>query len=67
VLEDESTDRVICRRPLQRDAYESLRVYVAASSGKGEGLFAKILLLSGEVVAFYNGVHLPLLPCPTCS
>ncbi len=53
--EDFSTDRVICRRPLLRDAYESLRVYVAASPGKGEGLFAKIALVSGEVAAFYNG------------
>ena len=26
--EDISNHRVICRRPLQRDAYESLRVYV---------------------------------------
>ena len=55
VREDFSTHRVICRRPLLRDAYESLRVYVAASRGKGEGLFAKIALASGEVAAFYNG------------
>jgi hypothetical protein len=28
---------------------------VAAAPGKGEGLFAKIPLEKGEVVAFYNG------------
>ncbi len=50
-----STDAVICRRPLLPDAYESLRVYVAVAPGKGEGLFARIALVSGEVVAFYNG------------
>ncbi len=55
VVEDVSSERIICRRPLQRDPYESLRVYVAAAPGKGEGLFAKIALEKGEVVAFYNG------------
>lgn len=53
--EDLSSDSVICRRPLQRDAYESLRVYVAAAAGKGEGLYARTALVNGEVVAFYNG------------
>jgi hypothetical protein len=48
-------DGIICRRPLQRHSYESLRVYVAAAPGKGEGVFAKIPLEKGEVVAFYNG------------
>jgi hypothetical protein len=58
VRDDVSDDRVICRRPLRRDSYESLRVYVSQSPGKGDGLFAKIALVSGEVVAFYNGVSL---------
>ncbi len=55
VVEDVSSERIICRRPLQRHSYESLRVYVAAAPGKGEGVFAKIPLEKGEVVAFYNG------------
>ncbi len=36
-------------------AAATLRVYVAAAPGKGEGLFAKISLEKGEVVAFYDG------------
>jgi len=55
VREDVSSDRVICRRPLHRDPYESLRVFVDASAGRGEGLFAKVALVKGEVAAFYNG------------
>ena len=49
----------ITAEPLLRDPSEVRQVYVAASSvsGAGEGLWAKTLLRSGEMVALFNGVR----------
>ena len=43
--------------PHVRDAYEHSRCFVAPSRTSGEGLFAKIDLNRGELIAFFNGVR----------
>ena len=48
-------------QPLVTDAYEQRTVEVRKSDvdGGGEGLFAKVDLPKGTIVAFYNGVRIP--------
>ena len=52
------TSLLISKDPLLPDPYEQNHVFVKSSrmKGGGEGLFAKINLAEGEIVAFYNGV-----------
>ena len=49
----------ITKEPMLRDPAEVRLVYVAASSvaGAGEGLWAKTSIMSGQVVALFNGVR----------
>ena len=49
----------ITKEPMLRDPWEVRMVYVAASSleGAGEGLWAKTSIMSGQVVALFNGVR----------
>nr|ADD38189.1 Histone-lysine N-methyltransferase SETD7 [Lepeophtheirus salmonis] len=51
----------ISKEPMLADPYESFFVFVKESkiSGAGQGLFAKISVASGTVLAFYNGIRKP--------
>ncbi|KAJ4462086.1 putative histone-lysine N-methyltransferase SETD7 [Paratrimastix pyriformis] len=58
---DPPVGKIIARRPLLPDPYETPRVYAAPSPipGANEGLFARRDIQPHEVVAFYNGVKIP--------
>ncbi len=61
VVRDVSTGRRISRFPLQEEPWESRHVEVGGSllsEEAGEGLFAKVDMKRGQLVAFYNGVRL---------
>ena len=49
----------ITKEPMLRDPSEVRLVYVASSSvaGAGEGLWAKTDIISGQMVALFNGVR----------
>eukprot|EP00457_Paulinella_chromatophora_P007556 gb/GEZN01007579.1/.p1 GENE.gb/GEZN01007579.1/~~gb/GEZN01007579.1/.p1 ORF type:complete len:431 (-),score=51.08 gb/GEZN01007579.1/:189-1481(-) len=56
--DDVSAPDRISKSPTRQDPYETKRVYVAsAGEGRGEGLFAKVELMPGELVCYYNGTR----------
>ena len=56
---DVSTNEIISKTPLIKDTFEMARVEVRESKipGSGEGLYAKMRLKPGEMVALFNGVR----------
>ena len=59
---DVSTNLRISKRPMVRDAFEDVQVEVrdsgvASDGGAGQGLYTKVKISAGAVVALFNGIR----------
>ena len=58
-FDDRRTRHHACNSPLIPDPYEIGTIAIKKSKlhGSGEGVFLKVDVPAGRIVAFYNGVH----------
>lgn len=54
---DQSNEKDVSTNPLLEDPYEKSLVYVGQSKIAGRGIFTRVPLKKGTVLAFYNGVR----------
>ena len=59
LVNETSSDTIICKHPTLPDPYEEDTVFVSASKepNAGEGLFARNHIPTGKIVSFFNGVR----------